>query len=56
MFRELKRDARPSRVTEEQRRCLEALTVAGLDAKVWTPDDWPEIERTLTSHKQRREP
>ena len=48
MFRELKRDRRPSRVTDDQRECLEALTAAGLDAKVWTPEDWPEIQQALT--------
>ena len=48
IFRELKRDTRPSRVTRDQRETLEALREAGQDAAVWTPEDWPEIEKTLT--------
>ena len=53
LFRELKRDRRPSRVTDDQRECLETLKAAGLDAKVWCPEDWPEIEQTLTAHRRR---
>ena len=54
LFRELKRDRQPHRVSPEQRECLELLTAAGLDAKVWTPDDWPEIEQVLTAHRRRK--
>ena len=47
LYRELKRDGRASRLTPEQRDTLAALEHAGQDAAVWTPDDWPDIERTL---------
>lgn len=30
-----------------QRTWQEALTTAGADHRIWTPDDWPEIEDTL---------
>lgn len=46
LFRELKVNARP---TEAQRDWLTALAAGGLDAAVWTADDWPEIERVLTA-------
>lgn len=52
IFRELKRDSRPSRVTPDQRDTMDALTDCGLDVSVWTPDDWPLIEHTLQRRHQ----
>lgn len=46
LFRELK--SATGRLSVEQRRWLDVLTDAGLDAAVWRPDDWDEIEATLT--------
>ena len=51
LFRECKRDARPSRVTDDQRRKLGLLRACGLDAGVWTPDDWDEIVKILTARR-----
>jgi hypothetical protein len=45
VVRELK--VPPNTVTPEQRAWLEALRACGVDASVWTPDDWKFIERTL---------
>jgi hypothetical protein len=36
-----------SKLTQEQEGWLRAFSDASIDASVWTPDDWPEIERTL---------
>lgn len=47
LFRELKTER--GRVRPEQGACLLALRGAGIDAKVWRPKDWPEIEATLTA-------
>ena len=47
LFRENKRDSRPSRVTAAQRECMALLEGAGLDVGVWTPDDWQAIADTL---------
>ena len=52
IFAELKRDAK-ARVTPAQRAWLEALAPRGsIGAQhavfLWTPKDWPEIERILT--------
>jgi len=33
--------------TPEQAQWLEAFQAAGVPAHVWTPDDWPQIERVL---------
>jgi len=35
------------RLTAEQRDVLASLRAAGVDAGVWWPSDWPEIEATL---------
>lgn len=45
LARELK--VPPNKATKEQEAWLQALATAGIDAKVWTPDDWDEIEATL---------
>ena len=45
LFRELKTNQ--GKLTPEQTETLERLTAAGLDAGVWRPSDWPEIERAL---------
>ena len=45
LVRELK--VPPNDLTPEQKEWLETLNAAGVDARVWTPDDWPEIEATL---------
>lgn len=45
LFRELKRTG--GRLSEFQREWITALRISGQDADVWTPEDWPEIERTL---------
>jgi hypothetical protein len=53
--RELKSDV--GRVTPEQRRWLETLTLCGVDAGVWRPRDWDElIVPFLTRPTYRREP
>ena len=33
--------------TPDQHRWLAAFAAAGIDAGVWRPEHWPEIERTL---------
>lgn len=35
------------RVTPDQRAWIEELRACGQDARIWRPDDWPEIERVL---------
>ena len=35
------------RVSVEQREWIDALVTAGVEAYIWTPDSWPEIEATL---------
>ena len=52
LFQELKRDDRLSRVIPEQWLCLENLAPCGLDAKVWSPEDWTEIQHTLSKVRQ----
>ena len=43
---ELKR--RGGRLTREQSRWLEVLTQCpGIEAYVWSPDEWPQVERRL---------
>jgi hypothetical protein len=42
----------PNRATPEQEAWLLALRECGIDAKVWTPADWPEIEMTLLGPQQ----
>jgi hypothetical protein len=37
----------PNKVSDAQRRWLDCFAGAGVTAHVWTPADWPEIERTL---------
>ena len=44
LYRELKVDGR---LTAEQAEWGDVLTRAGCDWRVWTPDDWPEIEAEL---------
>ena len=44
ILRELKAGAE---LTPEQEAWLRAFSDASVDASVWTPADWPEIERTL---------
>lgn len=36
-----------NRTTEEQWRWLEALAQVGCITQIWTPNDWPAIERLL---------
>lgn len=36
------------RLTAQQTAWLAALRAAGVEAHVWKPSDWPEIERILT--------
>ena len=45
MARELK--IPPNRLTPEQDQWLRTLRACGIDAKVWTPDDWKNIEAEL---------
>ena len=47
LFRELK--VGKNKPTDKQLNWLAALQQAGQDAKVWRPEDWPEIEGTLRS-------
>ena len=46
LFREIKTDH--GGVLKEQRAWLNALTLADLDAGIWRPRDWAEIEVTLS--------
>jgi hypothetical protein len=39
----------PNKTTPEQDGWLRVLNIVGVDAKVWTPADWDEIERTLSN-------
>lgn len=41
----------PNGLTVEQAEWVAKLASAGQEIRVWTPDDWPEIERVL---KERR--
>lgn len=43
---ELKSDA--GHLTPEQTVVLAELAASGVDARVWRPRDWPEVESTLT--------
>jgi hypothetical protein len=43
---ELKTDDGP--VTPEQMDLLVSLHAAGIDARIWRPRDWPEVQATLT--------
>lgn len=45
LVRELK--VPPNRTTSEQDEWLRVLRAVGVDAGVWTPRDWPNIEYTL---------
>lgn len=44
---ELKTDTGPA--TDEQLVLLAELREAGVDARLWRPADWPEIQATLTA-------
>ena len=33
--------------TPEQRRWLDAMRAVGIEVRLWRPEDWPEIEKTL---------
>lgn len=46
LFIELKSEK--GRVRPEQVEVIALLRAAGLDARVWRPSSWPEIEATLT--------
>ncbi len=46
LFVELKSEN--GRLRPEQRDVINQLVDAGLDARVWRPSSWPEIEATLT--------
>lgn len=45
LFVELK--SQDGRCTEDQLAWIEAMRFAGLDARIWRPGDWDEIEATL---------
>lgn len=45
LVRELK--VPPNRLTADQEMWLRVLRACGVDAGVWTPADWPDIEGTL---------
>lgn len=50
IFAELKTDRARSRVSADQERWLEALSSIpgdGVECFLWSPRDWPQIERTL---------
>lgn len=49
LFVELK--TRRGKVRPEQRRWGNLLLLAGLDYRIWRPQQWPEIIETLTSQK-----
>ena len=40
--------ANTGKLASEQRDWLRALAQAGIDARVWQPRDWPEVQRELT--------
>ncbi|MGH9151342.1 MAG: VRR-NUC domain-containing protein [Acidimicrobiales bacterium] len=40
--------AQRGRLTPEQNAWLNAFRLAGVDARVWRPADWSEIQQTLT--------
>jgi hypothetical protein len=40
------------RLRPEQRDVLATLAAAGVDARVWRPADWPEIEALLTAPRK----
>lgn len=46
LFRELK--SASGRLSDDQEAWLGVLMAAGADAAVWRPDDWDDIEATLT--------
>ena len=48
LARELK--VPPNKTTPEQDVWLRVLRAVGVDAGVWTPDDWDEIEYVLGGH------
>lgn len=50
LFRELKTEARSSVLEPEQAEWLAELQDAGLDAKVWRPRDWDEIQFQLAGY------
>lgn len=45
LFAELKMDG--NRLTDEQAKWMTAITLAGVRAVLWRPDDWDEIEGIL---------
>jgi hypothetical protein len=47
MYREVKTDS--GQVSAEQAAWIALLRVAGADAAVWRPADWPEIQHTLSA-------
>jgi heme exporter protein D len=47
IFAELKTET--GRVSPAQQEWLDILTMSGTPAYVWTPSDWPVIERMLTA-------
>lgn len=51
LFVELKRVK--GKLSDAQHDWLRAINTAGGDARVWTPDDWPEIEKTLNRRAER---
>ena len=51
LFRELK--TTKGRLKTGQRTWLEALQKAGVNAQVWRPDDWKDIEQTLLSKRDK---
>lgn len=50
LFVEVKTEA--GEVKPEQAAWLALLTGCGLDARLWRPGSWPEIQRTLTGEDQ----
>jgi hypothetical protein len=46
LFVELKSET--GRLSPDQREVIGHLRAAGLDARIWTPSSWAEIEATLT--------
>lgn len=52
LYRELK--SPKGRLSPHQQKWLDALTLAGADAGVWRPADWPLIEETLNRQGRAR--
>lgn len=51
LFREIKTET--GRLTDAQKKWLSMLDESGLNASIWRPTNWPEIEETLKEGKSK---